>query len=253
MKGYYQLIEDAVEKVDYRIGRSFKFPAHFHKKIEIFILLEGFYTVSRNGKTLNLKSGSIVVFDSYDIHSYDIPQTENIEGLVLIIPTNSVDKFFLRKNGKKILNDVIVNPELCKKLYDLGVSFIVSNNDEQVKNSASSLIMSLLEKELIYSQSQDDDETSFVQNLLIYINDNFKSQLSLKILSQQFGYSPEHISRVFHRYLNTSLPDYVNKLRLDFVNKTLKTENKKITELLFDAGFNSVQTYYRTKNKFKQN
>ena len=250
MKGYYQIVEDNREYVSFRLGRSFKFPAHFHKKMEFFILLEGNYTVSKNGKVINLNAGDIAIFDSYDIHSYDIPKTENVKGMVLIFNTNSVEKFNSRKKGKKILSDVISNAELCQKIYDLGLQFIVPDDiDANVKECTAELIMSLLDAHLTYSSKNENNETTFVQNLLIFINNNFKNDLSLKTLSQKFGYSPEHISRIFHRYFDLSLPDYVNSLRLEYIEKNQKTTKHKITELLFDAGFNSIQTYYRAKKK----
>ena len=250
MKGYYQIVEDNREYVSFRLGSSFKFPAHFHKKMEFFILLEGTYTVSKNGKLINLKDGDIVIFDSYDIHAYDAPNTKNAKGMVLIFNTNAIEKFNARRKGEKILTDVISNKELCQKIYNLGLQFIVPDGvDATVKECTAELIMSLLDPELTYSQKNENNETSFVQNLLIYINNNFKNDLSLKTLSKKFGYTPEHISRIFHRYFDVSLPDYVNNLRLEYIEKNKKNHSHKITELLFDAGFNSIQTYYRAKKK----
>ncbi len=252
MKGYYQIVEDNRKNVTFRLGSYFKFPAHFHKKMEFFFLLEGTYSVSKNGKVINLKAGDIAIFDSYDIHSYDVPNAENVKGMVLIFDTNSIEKFNSRRKGEKILTDVISNAELCKKIYDLGIQFIVPNDaNEIVKESTAELITSLINPYLTYSPKNENNETTFVQNLLVFINDNFKNDLSLKKLSQEFGYTPEHISRIFHRYLNTSLPDYVNSLRLEYVEKNKKNNQQKITKLLFDAGFNSIQTYYRAKKKLR--
>jgi methylphosphotriester-DNA--protein-cysteine methyltransferase len=87
---------------------------------------------------------------------------------------------------------------------------------------------------------------------LFYINQNFKEEINLKILAKQFGYTAEHISRVFNHYLNVSLPEYINGLRLDYVENAIKEGSKEnITSLLFSAGFKSIQTYYRAKNKRK--
>ena len=45
------------------------------------------------------------------------------------------------------------------------------------------------------------------------------------------------------------------KIKKSFFNsaykKVQKTENVNVTTLLFDAGFNSIQTYYRAKKKFE--
>jgi hypothetical protein len=42
----------------------------------------------------------------------------------------------------------------------------------------------------------------------------------------------------------------LNDLRVDYVEKN-KNQNKTLTELIFEAGFNSQRTYYRAKSKAK--
>lgn len=252
MQSYYEQHQDNKNKICIAIGPSFTFSPHFHKKIEIFFLIKGEYGVTRNGKAYRLKAGDIMFFDSYDVHSYDKRDCE-VEGLVIIIPPSSAEKFFSRKDGKRVLNPLISDVELCNKLFDLSKEYIVpSNLNDTVKSGAVELILSLLESKLIFEKRQFSDETTLAQNLLVYINEHFKSDLNLSTLSKQFGYSPEHISRVFHRYIKCGLPDYVNGLRLDYMHKVSTDGNKKnITNLLFDAGFKSIQSYYRAKNKRK--
>ena len=252
MNSFFELSQDNLKRVTVTKGPNFYFPAHFHQKIEIFVLTKGKYKVSRNGKTMLLTAGDIVVFDSYDIHSYDIKCGE-VDGLVIIIPSNTAEKFFKRKNGKKINNPLISDSYLCNKIFELGKEFIAEQDaKETVRNGAAELILALLEPKLDLSDTDHSDETALAQNLLFYINQNFKEEINLKILAKQFGYTAEHISRVFNHYLNVSLPEYINGLRLDYVENAIKegsTEN--ITSLLFSAGFKSIQTYYRAKNKRK--
>ncbi len=251
MKGYYQSLQDGKKKIEYRIGSTFTFPAHFHNTIEIFIVYSGEYPVSANGKAYTLHGGDIIFFDSYDIHAYSAPTLPNSKGLVLIIPTNAITSFCSRKVGKKIINPLISDATLCEKVYSLAKTFIIDEEQNQtVRTSATALIVDLIEQHLAFSTASERDETAFMQKLLTYLNDNYKGDTSLSTLSKQFGYTPEHISRTFHAYLNSGIPDYVNKLRLEYVANALKTDkSRKITDLIFESGFNSIQTYYRAKHK----
>lgn len=254
MNSYFESSQDNLKKVTVAKGPNFLFPPHFHQKIEIFILTKGKYKVSRNGKAIDLNSGDIVVFDSYDIHSYDKKEGD-IEGLAIIIPPNTAEKFFKKKGGKRITTPLISDAELCKKIYQLGKEFISPDDiSDSVKTGAAELILALLEPKLILSDSVQSDETALAQNLLLYINKNFKEDINLKILAKEFGYTAEHISRVFNHYLNVSLPEYVNGLRLDYIENAINNGSKEnITDLLFIAGFKSIQTYYRAKNKRNKN
>jgi len=250
MYSYFERSQDSLKRVTVTVGPDFSFPSHFHRKIEIFTLTKGNYTVLRNGRKFFLSPGDIIVFDSFDIHSYGHNES-NAEGLVIIIPPNAAEKFFTRKNSKKINNPLISDTELCNTIYKLGKKFIVpEKTDETIKTGAAELILALIEPKLDLKDTGSNDETTLAQNLLFYINQNFSGDISLRILAKKFGYTQEHISRVFNRYLNMKLPQYVNGLRLDYMDNALKngtTEN--ITSLLFSAGFKSIQTYYRAKSK----
>ncbi|MBQ7339296.1 MAG: helix-turn-helix transcriptional regulator [Clostridia bacterium] len=250
MKGYFELQQDYNKKVAISSGPEFFILPHFHQKIEIFMLVEGTYTVTRNGVSYNLNSGDIIIFDCYDIHSYE-HKNGDVKGIAIIIPPKVAPEFFSRKDGKQLASPIISNPELCQKLYDIVVNFVKpKENGANLKASAGALALYLLEPYLTYVDSGTNDETALAKQLLIYVNENFKTDINLKMLAKKFGYSVEHLSRVFNRYVKSSLPNYVNGLRHDYINEELKKNPKQnITTLLFSAGFKSVQTYYRTKPK----
>ena len=250
MKSFYQQHQDRKLNLDYRKGSRFTFPAHFHKNFEIFILRNGSYKVTHNGTNFLLSAGDVIFFDSYDIHMYDKPFDQNTDGLVLIVPTNMAEKFCKEKAGKKILHPVFSDIKLCEKIISLSEEFLIPTHiNATVKQCACELVLSLIREKLVFSSEKVNDETTLIQNILGYINDNFKNDVTLKNLAKQFGYSQEHVSRVFHRYLNCGIPNYVNNLRLDYVEQILNSSsNAKITNLLFEAGFKSIQSYYRSKS-----
>lgn len=250
MKSYFESSQDSLNRVTVTLGPDFSFPAHFHRKTEVFILKSGSYNVYRNGKSVALNAGDVIVFDSYDIHSYDKKRGE-VEGLAIMIPPSAAENFFNRKGSKKITDFVVSDKRLCEKIYELGKDFIAEKSiPDTVRNGAAELILALLEPHLGLKDTDCNDETTLAQNLLFFINRNYKNEIGLKILAKEFGYTAEHISRVFNRYLNASLPEYVNALRLDYIENALKNgTSEKITSLLFSAGFKSIQAYYRAKNK----
>ena len=73
---------------------------------------------------------------------------------------------------------------------------------------------------------------------------------SLKNIARKFGYAQAHVSRVFHRYTNTGLPRYVNRLRLNYIETRRRNDpSASLTDLIFDAGFKSIPTYYRARSQ----
>lgn len=258
MHTFFESTQDNIKEIFTKSGSYFEYPAHLHQKIEVFILLSGKYDVRLNGSSLQIKGGDILFIDSYVIHSYSHIINEN-DGIIIIIPPSVAEKFFTRKGTKKISNPHISDPILCNTIYDIAKKHITPPTIENiVKNGAAELILALLEPKLQFTTSNNNENSNsntLVQSILTYIAHNLKDDINLNALSKKFGYSTVHISRVFNNVIQMSLTDYINEQRLYYIETAIKNGKKEnITSLIFDAGFKSIQTYYRAKNKrkFKQ-
>lgn len=249
MNSFYEHNQDTQKSLYLTKGKFFIYPAHFHHKVELFILKKGNVDITCNGKVFKLNDGCIAFFNSYDVHSYDV-QLYPADAFCLIIPPELAVRFLERSKGKILKNHVIEDVALCNEIYSLTQTYIENQTSEYVKFNCIELILSLLESRFEFSSVNNyDDTTTLVQKILIYINDNFKGDVSLKTISKKLGYSNAHISRAFGRYLKKSIPDYVNELRLKEVKRLTSESDTNVTELIFQAGFKSLQTYYRFKKQ----
>nr|WP_279538016.1 helix-turn-helix transcriptional regulator [Paenibacillus turpanensis] len=81
------------------------------------------------------------------------------------------------------------------------------------------------------------------------------------MLSKELGISKFLISRIFSDQLHTSFRDYINGRRAALAQMLLQSTTKPVTEIAFDAGFNSLRSFYRafkkeygiTPNEFRSN
>ena len=109
-------------------------------------------------------------------------------------------------------------------------------------------LLALIESRLQMVPDKEKDETQLIRMLLSYLSECFREEISLPLLARKFGYTEAHLSRVFHRYTNTGLPRYLNRLRLNYVENRKKNDpDADLTQVIFDAGFRSIPTYYRAK------
>lgn len=249
MNGYYEHERDNLNDISIMSSKSFLYPAHFHHKIELFILKTGKLSVVCNGKGYELTSGSIALFNSYDVHSYDY-QSSFLEGFCLIIPPELVNKFFARNKNKSAKTPVIFDADLTSEVYAIIDNHLKGQRDNDILSAGVEFILSLIEKHLEFTKTDNDkDSNMLVKRILMYVNENFKGDVSLKTIAKNLGYTDAHVSRVFSKYVKKSLPVYVNELRFNEVEKLINNENKNVTQAIFDAGFKSIQTYYREKSK----
>lgn len=229
---------------------NYSFPSHFHQNVEIFVSLSGKQEITVDGVSFTAEGGSIVFIDSFSIHSYG--DGEKGDTSVLIIPYDTLAEFNRSRSGKILKTTHVKNLALAKEIMRIIKEFLVCESSEYEKYSALNMITALIVKEIGLINGERNVENELINRILAYVSEHFKEKLTLKSVARALGYAEGHISRVFHKYVNEGFPKYVNGLRLDYVEKNLKKQDKNVTELIFEAGFSSFQTYYRSKKEFNQ-
>ena len=61
-------------------------------------------------------------------------------------------------------------------------------------------------------------------------------------LAAYTAYSYSHLSRIFKQYLDRTLVDYINEIKILYAKRLLRTTQKSIIEISLDLGFNSVSS-----------
>lgn len=245
MNAFFESLRDDSNQLAVYRGDKRDFPLHFHSSIEIVFVLSGNFDVVCNGVEYSLSPGSIAFFDSYDVHGYMREGKNMEEEYVLIVPTKYFSSYKEKVGKKRAYSPVINDLNLCVRCTSLVKEYLMANSSENVKQSAAELILFLLSEKLKFYETYSRTETDGIREILKFVNEHFREDITLKVIAKNVGYSCEHVSRIFNKYVRKSVPLYINKLRVEYVEKHLK--EKKITTLIFDAGFNSVQSYYRNK------
>ncbi len=254
MKAFYEKYQEESQSIKIFRNVLHVFEPHFHNNVEIFIVRKGHYTVSLGDTVYDLKSGGVCVFDSYDIHGYISRLEDDADDVVVIIPAKYLGDFRSGTKGKRITNPVLYDELLCDRLLAIADEYLSASQSEEIHASAINLFLSLIKEKLCFSDATVKSDDITVHKILSYIYDNFTSDISLSTIAKALGYTAEHLSRVFHKYVNMSIPLYINNLRIERVEKLKKERgDKKIYEIIAEAGFNSIQTYYRAKKQYEKN
>ena len=86
---------------------------------------------------------------------------------------------------------------------------------------------------------------------LNYIDEHYAGPLSLDSISSVFGYNKYYFSRLFNTYIGENLNNYINMVRIrNLVSSAKKKDNPNLSELVFENGFDSMTTFYRSFSKF---
>ena len=243
MKSFFEKNRDDNQIISIQRQGKRIYPSHFHSNLEIFIVKDGKYTVTCNNKSYEITSGDVFVFESFDVHSYDVKITENSCDVVFIVPYKYLANFNEFKQGKSIQNPLIKNYESVDSLLKI-LDEIENSTSEYKTHALVDLFLSALFEKLTFTDRKNKNDSYLIRQILDYIENNFKGDCTRDSIAQRLGYSATYISKVFNSYIKTNVYTYVNSLRLNYVENNLG-KGKTVLELIYESGFKSQQTYYR--------
>lgn len=88
-------------------------------------------------------------------------------------------------------------------------------------------------------------EPSLVQKAREYIDKHKTEELSLADVAKAAGASVFHFCKVFRKSTGIKFTDYVNRVRLEDARTQLLNPNRRISEVAYDVGFQSLTQFNR--------
>lgn len=253
--GFYEQYRESANKVIIMRNIKVVYPPHFHMNIEVFIVKRGEFEVTLNEKKYAVTDDNVLFCSSYDVHGYDKESISTIENnndyAIVLIPPLLLKDFYTEKKDARPRVPIIKSAKLCENLLEITDRLLSDNNlSATVTRAAINLFLAYIETEFDFTNEKNSRSPNIIRDMLDYILKNYRENISLEKIAKHLGYSPEHLSRIFHSYFNQSVSSYINKMRLDYVENELKNKpkSKKISDLAFEAGFQSIQSYYRARN-----
>ncbi|SHI46598.1 AraC-type DNA-binding protein [Clostridium cavendishii DSM 21758] len=243
------------------------FELHYHEFNKIIVFLSGKVNYLIEGKSYNLKPGDILFINNYEVHRPIIDSSEEYERIIFwvnsdfLIKNNSNDfnllKCFefaaknkinllrLENDDKKYINELIRELELEVDSKVIGSSILSSALFIK-------LMVNLNRFFLNYDLSKEKADISFneiIQNILFYINNNLKEDLSIDSISNKFFISKYYLMHKFKNETGYTLHSYINQKRMILACEYIK-QGKNIHDVSEMCGFNDYSTFIRVFKKF---
>ncbi len=79
----------------------------------------------------------------------------------------------------------------------------------------------------------------------MYLQDHLSEAVDLEQLASVACFSPYHFHRIFRGMTGESVMEHVRRLRLERAAQRLKSSDRAVTELAFEAGYESLEAFTR--------
>lgn len=231
-----------------------KFKFHTHDICELIFLKQGNIKAVIDGKEYKLYENSLVIFKPNVVHRIKIEDNTPYERIAIlfdekIIGTsafNKIDKnlHVINFNGNGYMLDIF-------KKFDYYLS-ILSEED------FNTIIKNLIEEVLINLSiiKSKDYESSYnvinpvINNAIEYIENNYKSNISINDICKELFISKCHLHHLFMDILKISPKKYINTKRLNEARILIRA-GQKPHDVFSLCGFTDYGTFYRNyKNHF---
>lgn len=233
--------------------RTYNFPIHFHNYLEIAFCLSGIQNVRVGENIYTIKRGDSVVIFPNTIHEYieyNLPYDEPTEIVALICNTKLLTEALPDIVTKYPQNPFIEASQIAENTaYAFGK--IIKENNYIERIGWTYIILSDLLGKLELTPTERNLELP--SKIVAYMNANFKKNLTIKHIAQEFGYHPSYIAHLFCDRLKIPFKTYLGAIRSEYAASQIRATEKSLTEIAYESGYNSLNTFCRCfKKHFSQ-
>lgn len=223
------------------------FFAHFHKSFELIYVVKGELCCTIDGNNYTFSEGQFALIFPYQIHSWEIGDGRIY---ICVFSEGYVKSFLKSAAGHRAENPVFTVSEAVERYFldtlytDFPEYFNkpAPENSLEIKSALYGICHDFL-KSVKLIKTQESPSGQLIIEMLKYISEHFKEDISLRTIATATGYNYQHISKVFNQKINMSFKAFLNWHRFEYAKELLAESKKSITEIAHESGFQSIRNF----------
>ena len=244
--------------------RSFQIPAHWHDELEIIYVKSGILTVNISGENYLGNPGDSFVVSPGILHFMG-SQTGDVDYFTFLFPLKYISFWTEDMLDEKLLaplrnGHLMIDPEirdtakdLCEQLAEIYMAKIAKKESGitaqiKIKIILLQFLLRMWEKGFVIENDKSGRNT-VEKEMILYIQQSFAGEISLKEFGEQFHLSEKYVSRYFKEHFHITLSKYVTYLRLEHAKQLLQNTDIPVTEVAMQSGYQNVSYFIRSFKK----
>lgn len=250
---------------------NYKVIKHWHRSVEIFLVLEGKIDFYINSTFFPLEKNKFTLVNSNEIHSIDVPDPNTT--IVLQIPIKTFEAYweedqyisFKRSNSEQDnrIVDLVSNMWKIYEKKEYGYELIVKSHFYELLHI---LLTGYKENDLDKEVLRQNKNLNRLSKITNYIKENYNQEISLESIAEIFGFSPTYLSKLFKMYGKVNYKSYLQNIRVEYGYRELVNTDLSISDIAMNHGFPNSKAFskefkkrygklpseYRKENKFSK-
>lgn len=233
---------------------------HYHDMYEILVMLGGKRYLFCDNYCYTMERGTMAVFKPFEIHYAESRESDFYERYVINFRLEALSPL-LSGNELHVLEEKLnscvidLTEEQTVLLCRL---FKQADECSRLKGFLSEkLLLSAVLLLVMYAAGLSEGAETLsggtadpqIVSVLKYINEHYRSVVTLDDLSDKVGISKFYLCRRFHEVTGATVMEYLNNVRLTKVHNMLLNTKNSIDDIAFETGFSSAVNLSRAFKK----
>lgn len=250
-------------------GMEIYTPSHWHRSLELNLVLSGQAQGTVNGKTRTLLPGDILFINSGELHSVDyLHPDDHVLAVTILISYEFILGWF--PDYEESFFDLDQHPEVTDALKNQirKIGEIYQEKpafwELEIAGYLHQLLFLLISRTAVRQTGrhsiQKHTATSTMRKAITYINQHYQESITLEDAASHVGFSSAYFSRFFHKNMGITFYQYLNDIRLHYALMDLLNRNATTNDCAFQNGFPNVKsfieafkkTYHCTPGQYKK-
>lgn len=234
-------------------------PDH-HNEIELNLLHAGWVTYLLGGRKVRMEAGHLSAFWAAIPHQI-IEYEKNTEYFVATMPLSWVLERRLPEQliqplmrGEVLTDTSPERAEIDTALFaqweiDLdhnrpaAMEIVLLEMEARLRRLAGTLLSPTAEKKRTQGPALQAEGLNKVEQMACLVAQRYTEQLTVTEISEAVSLHPNYAMNLFKKTFGTTLIDYLTNHRVSHAQRLLATSDKKVVEIAFSSGFNSLSRF----------
>ena len=226
-------------------------PSHWHKELEIFVLLEGHVQAGIGNHTYDLLPGDGCFINSEIIHSFSVKTSAAchfrsfVFGAEIVggMPGTIFDTNYVRpllENGPYFLKFGKETDSVYYEEFDRAFSACSSEKNGyefEVRNALSNILLYINSKSTPETRSLTSVQEKRLKTMLSWIDQHLSETITVSAVADSANICTRECQRIFNHCLHYSPTTYVLRKRIYTAAELLLYTDKNITDIALSCGF----------------